>query len=179
MKRQWQGLNAWLDSRTGIHTAVRNFLYEDIPASSGWRQVFGSVALWWRERLSAILHHALSGLRAFHHPGRLTAFLALTALIWCGDAASTVIAASALGLGIAFPAAFLLLASLGLASALPSTPGYVGIFQFVAVTVLVPFGLTRSDAIAYILVAQAMSYVTIGVWGSIAIARYRALRRAA
>ena len=35
----------WLDHRTGIETAVRNFLYEQIPASSGWHQVFGSVAL--------------------------------------------------------------------------------------------------------------------------------------
>jgi ubiquinol-cytochrome c reductase cytochrome b subunit len=34
----------WLDHRTGIETAVKNFLYEDIPASSGWHQVFGSVA---------------------------------------------------------------------------------------------------------------------------------------
>ena len=36
---------SWLDHRTGIETAIRNFLYEDIPASSGWHQVFGSVAV--------------------------------------------------------------------------------------------------------------------------------------
>lgn len=35
----------WLEHRTGIETAVRNFLYEDIPGSSGWHQVFGSVAM--------------------------------------------------------------------------------------------------------------------------------------
>jgi ubiquinol-cytochrome c reductase cytochrome b subunit len=35
----------WLEHRTGIETAVRNFLYEQIPASSGWHQAFGSVAL--------------------------------------------------------------------------------------------------------------------------------------
>jgi len=35
----------WLEHRTGLETAVKSFLYEDIPASSGWRQVFGSVAL--------------------------------------------------------------------------------------------------------------------------------------
>jgi ubiquinol-cytochrome c reductase cytochrome b subunit len=45
MRQRWAGLNAWLDSRTGIQTAVRNFLYEEIPASSGWHQVFGSVAI--------------------------------------------------------------------------------------------------------------------------------------
>src|SRR6476661_7740874 len=45
MRRGWQGLSRWLERRTGIETAVRNFLYENIPASSGWHQVLGSVAL--------------------------------------------------------------------------------------------------------------------------------------
>src|SRR5436190_10813732 len=35
----------WLEHRTGVETAIRSFLYEDIPASSGWHQVFGSVAM--------------------------------------------------------------------------------------------------------------------------------------
>jgi ubiquinol-cytochrome c reductase cytochrome b subunit len=35
----------WVEHRTGLESAVKNFLYEDIPASSGWHQVFGSVAL--------------------------------------------------------------------------------------------------------------------------------------
>ena len=35
----------WLDHRTGVETAVKSFLYEDIPGSSGWHQVFGSVAV--------------------------------------------------------------------------------------------------------------------------------------
>src|ERR1700685_674379 len=34
-----------LDHRTGLPSAVKHFLYEEIPASSGWHQVFGSVAL--------------------------------------------------------------------------------------------------------------------------------------
>jgi len=33
------------DRRTGLHTGLQKFLYEEIPASSGWHQVFGSVAL--------------------------------------------------------------------------------------------------------------------------------------
>jgi ubiquinol-cytochrome c reductase cytochrome b subunit len=45
MRQRWNRVNEWLDNRTGIHTAVRKFLYEEIPASSGWHQVFGSVAV--------------------------------------------------------------------------------------------------------------------------------------
>src|ERR1700676_4533290 len=35
----------WLEDRTGIEGAVKHFLYEDVPHSSGWHQVLGSVAL--------------------------------------------------------------------------------------------------------------------------------------
>lgn len=45
MRRRWHGLKDWLEHRTGVQSAARNFLYEEIPASSGWHQVFGSVAV--------------------------------------------------------------------------------------------------------------------------------------
>ena len=35
----------WIEHRTGLESAIKNFLYEDIPASSGWHQVLGSIAL--------------------------------------------------------------------------------------------------------------------------------------
>ncbi|MEZ5354262.1 MAG: cytochrome b N-terminal domain-containing protein [Bryobacteraceae bacterium] len=35
----------WIESRTGLESAVRHFLGEEIPASAGWHQVLGSVAL--------------------------------------------------------------------------------------------------------------------------------------
>ena len=40
-----KSLKEWLEHRTGLETLVRNFLYEEIPASSGWHQVLGSVAV--------------------------------------------------------------------------------------------------------------------------------------
>jgi ubiquinol-cytochrome c reductase cytochrome b subunit len=34
----------WIEDRTGLPSTIGHFLDEDIPASSGWHQVFGSVA---------------------------------------------------------------------------------------------------------------------------------------
>lgn len=36
---------SWIDDRTGLATALRAFLLEDIPGTIGWPQVFGSIAL--------------------------------------------------------------------------------------------------------------------------------------
>ena len=81
--------------------------------------------------------------------------------------------ARALNLAIPFATAFLLLAGLGLGSALPSTPGYVGIYQFVAVTVLTPFGFSRDSALALILVQQVMGYAVVLAFGLTGLYRLR------
>jgi uncharacterized protein (TIRG00374 family) len=117
------------------------------------------------KRLIHLAQEVLSGLRAFHHWGRFAGFAALTVVIWISDTAGIMVIGRSLGLDISFSVAMLLITGLGLGSALPSTPGYVGIFQFVAVTVLTPFGVGRDSAIAYILVIQALSYMTVAALG--------------
>ena len=107
----------------------------------------------------------LLGLRAFHDWGRLARFVLLTVLIWILDGFGVITGARALGLSISFPVALLLLAGLGLGSALPSTPGYIGIYQFAAKTVLMPFGISQDGALAYILVMQALGYVIVVAFG--------------
>jgi uncharacterized protein (TIRG00374 family) len=128
-----------------------------------------------QKKLIHLLESCLQGLRSFHDLGRLSGFLALTAVIWTLDAVGTVIGAKALGFSMPLTVAFLLIAGLGLASAVPSTPGYVGVYQFVAVSVLAPFGFSRTNAIAYILFAQALLYVLIGFWGALGLLQYRRL----
>jgi hypothetical protein len=67
--------------------------------------------------------------------------------------------------------AVLLLAALGLSSAAPSTPGYIGIYQFVAVTVLAPFGYTQDQALVFILAFQALSYLLVLIFGLVGLWR--------
>lgn len=126
-----------------------------------------------RAKVIAIFESVFNGVRTLHDPRRLARFLLLTAVVWFLDAVGTVAGTRALGIGISLPVAFLLIAGLGLGSALPSTPGYVGIYQFVAVSVLTPFGVSRTASIAYILCAQALSWALIGFWGSIGLWRGR------
>jgi glycosyltransferase 2 family protein len=118
-----------------------------------------------QERMKLMVGQILLAIRAFHHLGRFVSFAALTALIWAADATSMLVSARGLGLAMPFPAAVLLLTAMGLGSALPSTPGYVGIYQFVAVTVLAAFGISRDQALAYSLVTQALAYATVIVLG--------------
>ncbi|HEX6506946.1 MAG TPA: lysylphosphatidylglycerol synthase transmembrane domain-containing protein [Chloroflexota bacterium] len=129
------------------------------------------------ERLDGLLGQFLRGMRALHSPQRAFAFIGLSLPIWIGDGLVTVSVALALNLSLSLPQGLLLLAALGLSSAAPSTPGYVGVFQFVAVTVLAPFGFTHSQALAYIITYQALIYIVVLFWGPIGLWRLQGWSR--
>jgi hypothetical protein len=107
-------------------------------------------------------------LGAFQKPFQAAGFISLTILIWILDAFGCTIIGYAFRLAITIPQAMLFLAALGLSSSLPSTPGYLGLFQFVAVTILPLFRFSRSEALVFILVIQMMNYLIVlclGCWG--------------
>lgn len=116
-------------------------------------------------RLMGMLEQFLLGMRAFQHRGRAVSFTGMTLAIWLLDGFIATQIAHALHLHLTLPEALVLLTALGLSSAAPSTPGYVGIYQFVTVTVLAPFDFLRSEALAYILTFQAVNYLVVLVWG--------------
>lgn len=147
-----------------------------VPAfESFWFRVLARLPLpsGLRLGLEDTLRQGLRGIRSLHDGSRLSRFLLLTAVIWFLDVVTALVTAAALGISISPQLAFLLLAGLGLGSALPSTPGYVGIYQFVAVSILTPFGVSKNDAIAYILLFQATIYIVVMVWGLASLGQQR------
>lgn len=121
----------------------------------------------WTERLSRFIEQFLQGLRALHSPKRALSFVAITLVIWSIDTVCAMVIARGVHFSLSIFHALTLLAALGLASAAPSTPGYVGIYQFVAVSVLEPFGVTKSEALVFIVAFQVVVYVIITVGGAL------------
>jgi uncharacterized membrane protein YbhN (UPF0104 family) len=109
----------------------------------------------------------LLGIRSLQSFRRLGFFTSLTAVIWFIDAYANTIGVRILSQTLTIDQALILLAGLGLSSAIPSTPGYIGVYQFVAVTVLALFGFSRANALAYILISQILNYLIVSFWGLI------------
>lgn len=116
-------------------------------------------------RAISILENFGLGLQSFQHPGRALSLAGLTLAIWLIDSAAAVVIANSLSLDLTLIEALFFMTALALSSALPSTPGYLGVYQFVAVTLLPLFGLPPSDALAYIIAFQAAAYLVVIVWG--------------
>jgi len=115
--------------------------------------------------LMSLLEKFNIGMRSLRSPSRALFFMVFTGIIWFGDAIVSIIVAKSLVLSLSISQALLLNVALGLSSAIPSTPGYLGIYQFVAVTILPSFGFSNSQALGYILVFQAASYFMTTIWG--------------
>jgi glycosyltransferase 2 family protein len=115
-------------------------------------------------------------MRALQHPGSLAGFVFLTFVAWGFDSIFAIQIASALHLSLSFFQALILLAALGLSSAIPSTPGYIGIYQFVAVSLFPLFGFTQSQSLAYIIILQAIAYLSVILWGFMGLWRLNALQ---
>ena len=118
-----------------------------------------------RSRVVALLRNFTSGVQAFRSTRRGLHLIGLTIVVWLLDSIVVMIVAQALALSLALPEALFFVAALALSSAIPSTPGYVGVYQFVAVTVLAPFGFSPSEALAHIIAFQAVAYAAVTVWG--------------
>ena len=131
-------------------------LFSRIPASI---RIAGKIS----EQISLFLN----GMRSLRNGRKLLGFLIFTLFIWLIDGLGTIFGVRIISQTLNIGQALVLLAALGLSSALPSTPGYLGIYQFIAVTVLTPFGFSKSEGLAYILISQVVGYLIISFFGLI------------
>ncbi|MCU1263428.1 MAG: hypothetical protein JWO80_6313 [Bryobacterales bacterium] len=172
------GKPAWLTSAShtmaaaGIVAAIGLAFIPKTERLMTWVLTKLPVSARLREKLLGIAAQVRLGVNALHQPARLARFLGLTIVIWTGDVLIVMLTAYILHLYLSFPQGLLLVTALGLSSAIPSTPGYVGVYQFVAVTVLTPFGFTRNDALAYILMVQVLGYLVTTVLGLLALWKF-------
>ena len=121
-----------------------------------------------RVRLPAIFRTVQDGLQAYQHAPRLALVFAMTFAIWLLDALVAVIVASGFRMPITYLTALLLLACLGFSNAIPSAPGGIGVYQFIGVELLGPFGVPREQALAYVLGLQAVDYIAVTLFAVLA-----------
>jgi uncharacterized protein (TIRG00374 family) len=117
------------------------------------------------------LDRFFEGLASIRHPGRMVVFLGLTCALWFADAVGTVLVAKALGVALSIPAALVLLSALGASSAVPLTPGQIGVFQWVASSVLGSYGVSPEPAVLIAIGLQAMNYLVLLAWGTAGVFR--------
>lgn len=118
------------------------------------------------ERLRALVTRfaASVGGRSRRRPIAISATISVGA--WLLDAVSFWLAAQAVGVELAYPAALLVAGFTVLATAIPSAPGYVGTFELAAVAVAGTLGVPAAPALAMAVVAHVMTLIPMALGGA-------------
>jgi hypothetical protein len=109
----------------------------------------------------------VEGLSVLKSPGRFAGVVGWSLVLWLKNAAAFAICFRAFGLGIPLEAALLLQGIIGFGVAIPSTAGYVGVFEAATVFTLQQYGVDANLALAYALTYHLTTFIPItllGLW---------------
>ena len=122
------------------------------------------------------------GLGALRSPGQGAVVLGWSAVAWLLAGCANVAFVRAFHLSAPWYAGFFVLVVVNLGSTIPSSPGFVGVYHFLAVFALSPWVPDRSSALAFAIVTHAVNILLNVVLGLVALthegADWRALRLA-
>lgn len=123
------------------------------------------------ERLAGLLHGVVAGLSAMRSPRRLAVVMFWSVVVWLVNGASFWLGAKAFGIDIGFSGALLLQGVLAFGVALPSTPGYVGIFEGLIVGVLAIFAIEPNQAFAFAVTYHVSTFIPVTLLGALSVVR--------
>lgn len=133
-------------------------VFERVPRIDGGR---------WAGRVGNLV----DGLQALRSPLAMGQAGVWSAVVWLLSALAYYCVLQAFDLGLSMAAGIFILATTTLVLIVPSTPGYVGVFDYAAVLVLSVFGVERNLALSCALVLHATTYLTFSGAGLISLLR--------
>lgn len=127
-------------------------------------------------RINEYLEPVMEGLRTIHGWKQASGFIGLTAFIWLLDVSGAKLVAYAMGFALPFTVAFVLITGLVFINLIPATPGQLGIYQWVVISVLTISHIEYNQALAFSLVMQASGYLVLFLLGVPGLLVYRKSR---
>ncbi len=123
-----------------------------------------------RESVRKGVVSALDGLAALGSWRQALAVGGWSLVIWLTAALQFYLVLPAVGLHLPFAAGLLVVCLTSLGMVVPSSPGYVGVFEYLTVLALSLYGVSREVALGYALVLHAVLYLSsfvlgvMGIW---------------
>ena len=127
----------------------------------------GSIA----ERVTMLADRFVEGLSALRHGRQLGLVLCLSALAWTIAGTASVSFIAAFHLPAPWYAGFFVLTVTNLGSAIPSSPGFIGVYHYLAVMALSVWVPDKSEALAYAIGTHGISVLLNILLGCVCLAR--------
>ncbi|HEV8305985.1 MAG TPA: lysylphosphatidylglycerol synthase transmembrane domain-containing protein [Gemmatimonadales bacterium] len=119
------------------------------------------------DRLSHWAEGIVAGLAVLKSPARFAGVVAWSVVLWAVNAAAFAVCFRAFGFEVPLEAALLLQGIIGFGVAVPSTPGFVGVFEAATRITLAVYSVDAGPAVSYALTYHLTTFLPItllGLW---------------
>jgi uncharacterized protein (TIRG00374 family) len=124
-----------------------------------------------QRRAVVAVERFVRGLEGVRSPAHAAPLVAWTVIVWCTAALPAWTTLRAVGLELSWVAPWAVLAFVGVGIAVPSAPGFVGVYHGAAMLALGMFGVSRSEGFGYALLLHAAQFVPVTLTGWIFLVR--------
>jgi uncharacterized protein (TIRG00374 family) len=134
------------------------------------RIVFRHFHRWsWAPTAARVVGELTNALALLRSPGRAGRLVGLSVAAWVFEGLVFVCAAWSLQLQVLWPAPWLSLGAATLSTLLPSSPGYVGTFDYFATVGLTAYGVNHPSSIAFALLVHLVLWLPVTLAGLMAL----------
>lgn len=117
-------------------------------------------------KIEKTLDSFLSGLEILKKTHHLGLTLLISLCIWTADASVFYLIAAGMGISeVTFLGAVFIMAVISLGISIPSSPGYIGVYEYFGVLACSIIGIEKSTALSFILLVHAIQLITLTVTG--------------
>jgi uncharacterized protein (TIRG00374 family) len=117
------------------------------------------------DRITHIAEGLVAGLAVLKSPARFAAVVLWSVVLWVVNAAAFAVCFRAFGLAVPVEGAFLLQGIIGFGVALPSSPGFVGVFEAATRLTLAIYGVDATRAVSYAVAYHVSTFLPITLLG--------------
>ncbi|MBN1595037.1 flippase-like domain-containing protein [candidate division FCPU426 bacterium] len=121
----------------------------------------GNIGRWLHRQMDAFLE----GLKLIKNPGQFMAGVGVTLLSWLAWIMVTYLCFWAAGLQLPFFAAVFLIVVLNMGLMIPSSPGGLGVFEFMVILALAKYGVAKETALGFAVVFHMIQAILVIVLG--------------
>ncbi len=118
-----------------------------------------------RIKVSRLLDSFVLGLKIFHRIDQMILLLLISVVIWLCDAFIFYSVSLALRLNMGYVGALFTLVIVALGIMIPSSPGYIGVYEYFTILSLSLFSIAKSEALTYAVLVHFVQFTVIFIGG--------------
>ncbi|TET40752.1 MAG: flippase-like domain-containing protein [Elusimicrobia bacterium] len=131
------------------------------------KKLFGFLKAPILKKILNLTNSFIEGLNVLRQRKEILIVSSLSLLVWAFEGTTFYLGAKALNLSLSYPQAYLTLVIVALGLMVPSSPAFVGVYEYFCITALALFAIDKSLALSYAVLLHFLQFsllVSIGLF---------------